>query len=659
MLPPRPGRYTFRLRVRGSRVPFQNEAGAMLQQMRKWSGYLKYLLYVVIFMFVVWGVATWTGGSSGRTQAEGEWAANVNGTVIEGNAFRNAARNTDRYFQQVLGDQYAQQRAYFRVGRQTIQQMIDDELIVQAARAEGLTVSPQEVADSLTRNPQFQENGHFIGVERYRALFQRAGVAMHEFEESERRRLLGEKYRSLVTTGVTVSDAEVQDELKRRLQKASVDWVLVEPDAVTVPAAEDSALQAWYREHEAQYRRGEGRTGRYVLFDPQSLAGQATVTDAEVQAAYDRDLASRYTAKEQRRASHILFKVAPDAKPEDAAKVEAKAQDVLKRAKGGEDFAALARRYSEDSTASNGGDLNFFGRGQMVKEFEDAAFALPVGGITDLVKTRYGFHIIKVTDTRAGRTTPFEEARDKIRQEMQVDRARALANERASGFTAVAKKDGFEKAARAAGLAIKDTGPVRAGDTLADLPASQSAAARIQSLKPGEMSEPIPVPEGQVVVEVTGTIQDEPRPFAEVRAKVEQDWQADRRKAVVAEKLRGAGTLEAFAKSFKKDVRHQDDLTMGASLPGITMDDTLRRQIDTLAPGALGDPVSTSAGFVVLRVSKRDDGAAEFAAQRDATRDSLVSQRRERLLRAVVRRLQEQGQVRVNDAMVDSVDKSS
>lgn len=632
----------------------------MLQQMRRWSGYLKYLLFIVIFMFVVWGVATWTGGSSGGSRAADDWAAHVNGTVIEGNAFRSAARRLDSTYQQMLGDQYAQQRAYFRIGRQTIQRMIEEELVLQAAHAQGLQVTPQEVADALTRDPQFQENGRFIGVERYRALFQQAGIAIHDYEESERRRLLNQKYRSLVTTGVTVSDAEVEDELKRRLQKTSVDWLLVEPDAVAIPGGTDeAALQAWYREHEAQYRRGEGRTGRYVLFDPQSLAATATVSDAEVRAAYDRDLPTRYSAKEQRRASHILLKVAPDAKPDDAAKVEAKARDVLKRARAGEDFAALAKRNSEDSTASNGGDLNFFGRGQMVKEFEDASFSLPVGGISDLVKTRYGYHIIKVTDTRAGRTVPFEEVRDRVRQEMQVDKARALATERAASFAAVAKKDGFEKAAKAAGLTAKETGPVRAGDTIADLPASQPAAQRLQALAAGAISDPIPVPEGQVVIEVTGTVPDEPRPFAEARARVEQDWQAERRRALVTERLRAAGTLESLAKAYKKEVRHQDDLTAGAPIPGLPEDPGLRRELEALAPGATGDPVSTGAGIVVLRVSKRDDGASEFASQRDATRDNLMSQRRERLLRAVLRRLQEQGDVRINDTLVDTVDRSS
>jgi peptidyl-prolyl cis-trans isomerase D len=632
----------------------------MLQQMRKWSGYLKWLLIVVVFMFIVWGFATWTGGIGGTTRAADDWAANVNGTVIEGNAFRTTARRLDSTYQQMFGDQYAQQKAFVRVGRQAIHQMIEEELIVQAAKAEGLQVSAQEVADALTRDPSFQENGRFIGVERYRALFQSAGITMHDYEDLVRRRLLGEKYRSLVTTGVTVSDSDVEQELKRRLQKTSLDFVLLASDAVAVPdAASDAALQAFYREHESKYRRGEGRTGRYVLFDPQQVAGSAAVSDAEVQAAYDRDLATRWSAKEQRRASHILFKVAPDAKPEDAARIEAKAKDVLQRAKKGEDFAALAKKYSEDSTASAGGDLGFFGRGQMVKEFEDASFALPVGGLSDLVKTTYGFHVIKVTDTRAGRTTPLEEVRDRIRQEMQMDRARALATERANALAAAARKDGFDAAVKAAGLTARETGPVRAGDGFSDLPGSQSAAQRVLALPVGSVSDALPVPEGQMVVEVTGTVPDEPRPFAEVRAKVEEDWKADRRRTLVTERLRGAGSLETLAKAFKTEVKHQDDIQAAAGLPGVPPDPEVRRQIETLAPGSAGDPVATSAGIVVLRVTKRDDGAAEFASQRDATRDNLMSQRRERLLRAVVRRLQDQGQVEINESMVDAVDRSS
>jgi peptidyl-prolyl cis-trans isomerase D len=633
----------------------------MLQQMRKWQGYLKWLLVVVVFMFIVWGVATWTGGSGGgAARAADDWAANVNGTVIEGNAFRSAARRMDSNFQQMFGDQYAQQRAFIRVGRQTIGQMIQEELIVQAAHAEGLQVSPQELADSLTSNPSLQENGRFIGVERYRALFQSTGLSMHDYEEGVRRDLLRQKYISLATTGVTVSDAEVEEELRHRLQKTSLDWVLVTPDAVSVAgAADDAALQAYYHEHEAQYRRGEGRTGRYVLFDPQQGAASAAVSDAEVKAAYDRDLATRWSAKEQRRASHILFKVAPDAKPADAAKIEAKAKDVLKRVKGGEDFAALAKKNSEDSTAANGGDLNFFGRGQMVKEFEEAAFSLPVGGTSDLVKTTYGYHIIKVTDSRPGRTTPFEEVRDRIRQEMQVDRARSLATERATAFVAQAKKDGFDAALKASGLQAKETGAVHTGDTLADLPASQSAAQRILPLAVGSVSDALPVPEGQIVVEVTGTVPDEARPFAEVKSKVEEDWRAERRKSLVTERLRGAGSLEALAKAFKTEVHHQDDLAAGAGLTGVPPDPALRRQIETLAPGTTGDPVATSAGMVVLRVTKRDDGAAEFASQRDSTRDNLMSQRRERLMRSVLRRLQDQGHVEINEPLVESIDKSS
>jgi parvulin-like peptidyl-prolyl isomerase len=241
---------------------------------------------------------------------------------------------------------------------------------------------------------------------------------------------------------------------------------------------------------------------------------------------------------------------------------------------------------------------------------------------------------------------------------MQVDRARGVATERAVAFAAAARKDGFDAAAKAAGLAVKETGAVRAGDSLADLPASQQAAQRMLALPAGGISDALPVPSGQIVIAITGTVPDEPRPFAEVRQKVEQDWRADRRRTLVAERLRG-GSLETLAKGFKTEVRHQDDLQAGAGLPGVPPDPEIRRQIDSLAPGTAGDPVATSAGIVVLRVKRRDDGTAEFASQRDATRDNLMSQRRERLLRAVVRRLQDRGHVEVNESMVDAVDRSS
>jgi peptidyl-prolyl cis-trans isomerase D len=630
----------------------------MLQQMREGFRYLKWLLWLVVLMFVIWAFASWTGGGTGSGREPENWAAKVNGTVIEAQAFLNYARQLDGTYQSLFGEQYAQQRSVIRVGRQAINGMVDEELLFQAATRQGLGVSPEEVAQAITRDPSFHEDGVFIGAERYRSLFKSARTSVGQFESQMGRRLLVDKYRGLIGDGVSVTDAEVEQEFLRRNQKTSVDWILVEAARLSVPPPDDAAVQSFYGAHRDRYMRGEGRTGIFVLVNPRDLAASVAVGEAEIRAAYDRDQASRYTQREQRRASHILLKVPAGASDADTAKVAAKTRDVLRQAKAGGDFAGLARRYSEDTSASAGGDLDFFGRGQMVKEFEDVAFSLPVGSISDPVKTVYGFHIIKVTDTRDARVRPFDEVKDAIRDDIALGRARSAAMDRAAQIATAADGGRLEEAARAQGLAVTETGPMRTGDALPGQPASNQVVVRMMALQPGQVSEAIAVPGGMGIVQVTGTLPDEARPLQEVRARVEKEVLDERRSEALRARAAAAGNIEALARQLKIDVKKEDDLARGAGLPGVPRDPRIDRQIDTLAPGVTGDPVVTTAGLVVLSVRARNDHRDEMPAQRDATRDSLVTQQRDRLLRAHVRRLRDQGEVTINQPLVGTVDRS-
>ena len=185
-------------------------------------------------------------------------------------------------------------------------------------------------------------------------------------------------------------------------KRSSLDVVPLTPDAfrsqVTVTDAE---LAAHFEDHKETYRTGEKRRMRYALVDVDQVRQQVTVPDADLEAFYKQNLA-QYTTPEQLAASHILFRI----EDKDEAAVRKQAEEVLKRARAGEDFAALAKQYSEDeSNNTNGGSLGEFGRGTMVPEFEQAAFALKPGDISDLVKTSFGFHIIKVDRNQAGGDT--------------------------------------------------------------------------------------------------------------------------------------------------------------------------------------------------------------------------------------------------------------
>ncbi len=647
----------------GGLAPPPTRPKAMLQQMRDRFRYLRWLLVVIILMFVWWAVSVWSGGMTNRRSGE-DWAATVNGTSITMPAFQAYARRLDGTYQSLLGDSYAQQRALIHIGQQAIDALIDEELAFQEALRQGITVTPQEVSEAILRDPGFQENGRFIGVQRYRSLFRGARMSVEEYEDQVRRGLVVAKFRSLIEDGVTVGEVEIREEFDRRNAKESVDYVVADPGKLRHGSAPtDAEVGRFYEAHRDRYARGEGRTGFYVLFSSDAPAAGASISDAEVRAAYDRDRDTRFTLKEQRRASHILLKVPADAPPAAVAKDEATARGILKRARAGEDFAGLARKYSEDSSATAGGDLNFFSRGQMVKEFEDAAFGLPVGGLSDLVRTPYGFHIIKVTDARPGRTVPFEEARDGLRQEMQRARARAEAGKRSLDLARAAAGGKLEAVAKSQGLTVSETGPVHDGEGISGLAGSQAVVARMMALAPGDVSDPIPISAGQVVVQVTGTVLSERRPLQEVRARVEKDLTDDRARESVALEVasarRSGGGLRTLARSLKLEIKTQPDLLMGSPLPGVPADPELTRQLASLPPGTIGEPVVTTVGIVVLSVTGRNDHRLEFDAQKDSIKDNLVRQRQDRIYRAFTKRLRSSGSVVVNDTAVRALDRSS
>jgi peptidyl-prolyl cis-trans isomerase D len=632
----------------------------MLQQMREWFRYLKWILLVIIVMFLWWVFVP--GGSNPQSGRDAGWAARVNGTTIPVSQFQSYARQLDNTYQSLLGDQYAQQRSIIRIGQQAIAALVEEELLYQEAIAQGILVSPQEVAEAITRDPSFQENGVFIGLERYRQMFRGGGSGVSQFESQFHRNLLIEKFRNLLQDGVDVQDAEVEEEFLQRNERLTVDYLLVDRGAATAGWTPDDAdLARYYEEHLDRYTRGEGRQGLYVLFSARELVETQEVTETEVRQAYDRYRDTRYTRPAQRRASHILFRFDPSISPEEEQGVQEKARPVLERARSGEDFAALAREFSEDSSKDNGGDLDFFGRGQMVKEFEEAAFSMAVGEISDLVRSSFGYHIIKVTDEREAQTVSYEEAHDPLLQELKMNRARAEVLEQSSDFARAAAAEDLEATAKSRDLTVSETGVVRAGDALPGLAASQAVTARMMSMREGEVSEAIPVPAGQVVVQVTALSPPEPQPLEEVRTRVEANLLDDRALETVNRAIADLRTqkrgIEALGDKFNTEVKTQEDLSRESPLPGVPSDPGVWRQLRRLEVGALGSPVLTPEGLIVLNIRERRENREEMDLQRDSIRDSLARQKRSRLYRALVRRLREHSDIELNSPVVAALDQ--
>jgi peptidyl-prolyl cis-trans isomerase D len=632
----------------------------MLQLMREQVRYLKWVLILVIVPFIYWGAGSLDIGRA--PGAEGDWAAEVNGETIPAGELRDRARAIDGEAQAGLGNQYAQMKQYLRIGQRALGELVDSELLYQEAVRQNLQVSPREIARFITRHPQFQENGRFIGARRYRELFRGGRASIEAFESDIHRRLMIAKCSSLITDGARVSDDEIEAEFRRRNETTTVDYFVAEAEkllAGNLPAAEE--VEGFYRENTGRYMKGEGRVGTYALLDARDLGAAAGVGDDEVEAAYERDKVNRYIVPDQRRASHILFRVAQDAPAAEVASVEKKAREVLGKIRAGGDFEALAREHSDDGSASNGGDLDYFGRGQMVPPFEEAAFSLQPGEVSDLVRTGFGFHIIKVTDVRQARTVPFDEVRDAIRDELARSRGRQLATERAGALAKAAADGDLETVARSQGLPLSDTGAMRSGDALPAVPGSQGVVARMLAMNPGQVSDPIAVPAGQVIVKVTAVVADEPRPFEEVREQVRNDLLNERALRRLDGAIDGArktgGDLRRAAKSLGQELKTAENLSRGGQLAGVAHTPEVTREIERLGPGEIGAPVVTPSGLVVVSVRERTKHSERLPDQRAAIHEALLSERQNRLLQSFLRQLRSSGSVIVNEPLVQALDR--
>jgi peptidyl-prolyl cis-trans isomerase D len=387
----------------------------MLDRMRRHRGWLKWTLAFVVLTFVAF-YAPLRNRQAQLTDA----VADVNGTPITTGEFRRVMNRRLQDFNREGGGSLPPETLrQLGFDRQVLQQLVDQRAMEVEAARRGLTVTDTEVTEAITHLPIFMQDGQFVGVDRYRMTLRslRPPYQEKEFEQLIRSELLAEKLQSAVTSWVTVSENEADAEYRKRNEKVKLDVVSFTADQFKNGlTATDAEAQALFTKDPSRYKFGERRKIRYLLVDTGAVRATITPTPQQIEAFYNANL-QQFSNPEQVHALHILLKTAN----KDAAAVKKQAESVLKEAKApGADFAALARKYSEDEASKNsGGDLNFFGRGAMVKPFEDAAFALSPGQISDLVQTDYGYHVIKVLEKRPAGQRPLAEVKDQIAEQLK------------------------------------------------------------------------------------------------------------------------------------------------------------------------------------------------------------------------------------------------
>jgi len=525
---------------------------------------------------------------------------------------------------------------------QAAEQLINEKALVAEAHRMGLRVSDDELRDELQHGQLGSilfPDGKFVGQEEYENFVQRNDLTVPQFEALEKDFILVRKLRALVSTSAFVGDTEVRDEFDRRDTKVKFEYaVITQADILKGLHPTDEELKAFYERNKATYNNSipEKRQIKYVIVDSAKMAAATTVTDQDLQSYYDQHR-DEYRVPEQVKVSHILIKIplpAPGAKEDEKAIADAraKAEGVLKELKAGGDFAKLAEKYSDDpGSAKSGGELGWIGRGRTVPEFEKAAFSLGKGQTSDLVKSSYGFHIIRVEDKQEAHLKSLAEVKgeieDKVKEQKTVRATEAAAN----ALLSQARTDGFDKAAAAKGQAAVTTEFFGRTDNLPGLAANPQFMDAVFNESDKAPPDVVQVPQGYVVFQLLAIRPPATPTFEEARSRVESQFKNERagfllqqKTQELSDRAKAAHDLKKAAKDLGATVKTSDLVLPDGQVPDIGSMASASA-IFSLKPGEISGPITAGGNGVVAQLlEKQAPTDQEFTEKKDQIRQSLL-----------------------------------
>jgi peptidyl-prolyl cis-trans isomerase D len=547
--------------------------------------------------------------------------------------------------------------------RQILSQLVYTKEVQYEAARLGIKVTDEEIADRVKQYlPTAFNGGNPVGMDQYaQQVQQRFGMAVPAFEEQIRQILLDEKFRRLVTDGISASPAELQEQYRYQNEKVKLDYALIKPEDLEAKITPDEPeIKAAYEKRKSQYQIPEKRVVEYGLVDLNKLRQSVQISDDDLKARYQRDI-QQYEVPSRVHVEHILFMTVgkPDAEVDE---IKKKAQDVLNQVKKGAKFEDLAKKNSEDpGTKDKGGDLGWIVQGQTVPEFEKVAFSLQPGSVSDLVKTQYGFHIIKVLEKETAHTKPFDEVKDSIRAPLMLTKADDEASKIADQLAAAIRKSNrtpLPDLARDFHLELAQTRAVAATDPLIELGNSTEAKDTIFRLREGEVSQPIRTDRGYVVLSLKQVIPSHQASLDEVRDKIvaslkqEKAQELARQKAdELAKRIKSGEKFDVAAKALGLDPKTSDEFSRAGSIAGVASG----KQLSTAFNRKVGDvsaPQNIGSNWLVYRVeAKTEPNPADFEKQKKDLLEQVLNDKRglayEAFRSGLEQRLKQEGKLKL------------
>jgi len=562
--------------------------------------------------------------------------------------------------------------------------MITQNALAYEADRMGLGVSDKELTEVLQKGyfgQLFFPDGKFVGTDQYANIVQgQWGLSVAQFERELKDQVAQQKLLAAISAAATVSDKEVEDQVKKDATKVKFDYAILTLDDVKKQIkVTDVELKAFYEQNKQQYVNSipEKRKARYLVIDTAKVSASVPVTQADLQAYYNQHQ-DEFRIPESVTVRHILVKTpapGPDGKVDqkavDAAK--AKAEDILKQLQNGGDFSELAKKYSDDpGSAQQGGLLPPITRGRTVPEFEQAAFNTPKGQTTGLVRSSFGYHIIRVEDKQNARLKPLDEVKPQIEAAIRQQKGAAAAQKLANTAETEARSAGLDKTAADKGFTLITTDFVAQADPLPAVGSSKELSSALFSAREGDAPAMTQSPDGYVIYQVTDVEPAQTPAFEQIKAQVEDQFKAQRAQSLLAQRTQELSDrahaehdLSKAAKELGSTVKTSDLVSASSQVPDVGPMSGPANVAFSLGPGQISGPLQagSGSGLVIAVIDKQEPTPEEAKLAWDHAKDQLLEQRRQVLEGLYVQNLREklekEGKIRINKKEMERMSRMS
>lgn len=589
---------------------------------------------IIIIVFVFWGIGSYTGPKG--------YVATVNDMHITEIEFQKVYGSMEQNLRASYPDLTPELLKGLQLEQQVLQRLVMKKLLESEAERIGLEISPYELRLAVQDMPYFLNKDGKFDKDEYLRVLKASGLTPAQFESGLREDMLPEKLQELLTAGAWGSPDEARLRYMYERQKRSVDYILFPlADYIAASAPSDAEIQTAYEARAAQYALPARVKLQYVLLDPEKMADPSAISEEALSAAYETRKA-QFADPEKVHARHILIRVGEGAPEAEVKKAEKSAGDIAAKIRGGEDFIEAAKKYGQDPSAAQGGDLGFFTREQMVKPFADAAFSLAAGELSAPVRTQFGFHLIKVEEKQAAKQRTLDEVKDELRAALAVEAATEALQAKTDAVLAAALSNGdMSSAAGRAGLQAAETA-LESADALAEELGLRSIDMQVVMNTPAGtvVDSSFATQKGMLVIRVAESVPAMTKALEEVRGEIVDELTREKamQAAMSAARAEGAkgvdtGEPERVKRSefFGRD-GNVPDLGFNMDMARAVFADDGKNAVSSAKWGT--EPWSMNEGAVLVRLAAIEEPSAEdwktaeplFLSQLDSSRASVLFQ---------------------------------